>query len=247
MIRSRTYGSTNNHANRIQNTVQRKSVAADIDNEKKETKKAATSYQGQSSTRFSCGICFDSVKVYKMFTNPSCNHPFCTKCISKYVKLLRKEKVLKLNCPDPECSLELKPEQFQSILPTQVIEEWESAIYESSISLRQKIYCPYKNCSVMMVNDGEEVVTSCECPSCHRLFCAQCKVPWHADMSCRRFQKSKKGQDEKQLDEKFSELAKREKWQKCPKCYMHVQRKGGCEHISCRLYILIILTSFNFD
>ncbi|XP_058757065.1 uncharacterized protein LOC131630288 [Vicia villosa] len=229
-----TRSGTSHSTKTIQNTKKRKSLGADSDNEKKKTKKATTSYQGKPSKRFSCGICFDSVKESKIFTNTSCNHPFCTKCISKYVKLQRKQKVVKLTCPDPQCSLELKPQHLQSILPKELIVEWESAIYESSISLKKKIYCPYKNCSLMLVNDGKEVVTSCECPSCHRLFCAQCKVPWHADMSCRRFQKSAKRRDEKQLDEKFMELAKRNKWQKCPKCCMHVQRNGGCEHMSCR-------------
>ncbi|CAI8596847.1 unnamed protein product [Vicia faba] len=223
ICKANNFHSTNNEANGFQ------SVEADNDNEKQ---KATTAYQGKSSKRFSCGICFDSVKDSKMFTNPSCNHRFCTKCVSKYVKLKRKEKVVKLTCPEPECSSKLKPQQFQSILPKDLLVEWESAIYESSVSLKHKFYCPYENCSILMVNDGVKVVTSCECPSCHRLFCAQCKVPWHVDMNCRKFQKSTR--DEKQLDKKFLELAKRKKWQQCPKCSMHVQRKGGCEHISCR-------------
>ncbi|KAL5077246.1 hypothetical protein RYX36_016230 [Vicia faba] len=216
MNRSRTSISTNSHAKGIQITMKRKT-------------------QGQSSKRFNCGICFDSLTVSNAFTNTSCNHPFCTNCISKYVNVQINKSAVKVSCPNPECSVELKPQHLQSILPKQVIVEWESAICESSISLRKRFYCPYKNCSLLLVNDGVEVVTSCECPSCHRLFCAQCKVPWHADMSCRRFQKSKTGRDnEKQLDEKFYELAKRKKWQKCPKCSIHVQRTGGCEHISCR-------------
>ncbi|XP_058783900.1 E3 ubiquitin-protein ligase RSL1-like [Vicia villosa] len=208
----------------------RKSLSEDSHGEKR--KKATTTQSSKSI----CGICFDSVKDYKIFTNTSCNHPFCTKCISKYVKLQRKLKVVKLSCPDPECSLVLKPQQFQSILRKDLIVEWESAICESSISLKQKIYCPYKNCSLMMVNDGVEVVTSCECPSCHRLFCAQCNVPWHADMNCREYreyQNSKPVQEEKQLDEKFLELAKTKNWQKCPGCSMYVQKRGGCNHMSC--------------
>ncbi|XP_058757064.1 E3 ubiquitin-protein ligase RSL1-like [Vicia villosa] len=218
-------------AKELQIITKRKPLSEDRYEKNKKTNKATTSRQ---PSKRRCGICFDSVTDSEIFTNTSCNHPFCTRCISKYVKLQRKDKVVKLNCPDPQCSLKLKPQHLESILPKELIVEWESAIYESSISLKKKIYCPYKNCSVMMVNDGEEVVTSCECPSCHRLFCAQCKVPWHVDMSCRRFQKSTKGQHEKELDEKFMELAKRKKWQKCPKCSMHVQRNGGCEHISCR-------------
>ncbi|KAI5408805.1 hypothetical protein KIW84_054590 [Lathyrus oleraceus] len=164
-----------------------------------------------------------------MFTNTSCNHPFCTNCISKYVDVRIKQNTVKLSCPNPECSVELKPLHLQSILPKQVILEWESAICESSISLKQKFYCPYNNCSILLVNDGIEVVTSCESPSCHRLFCAQCKVPWHGDMNCQEFQQSKTGRDnEKQLDEKFFQLARTQNWQKCPGCSMYVQKNGGC-------------------
>ncbi|KAK2440799.1 putative E3 ubiquitin-protein ligase RNF217 [Trifolium repens] len=199
-------------------------------------KKASTTStsQGQSPKSL-CGICLDSVINSKIFTNGSCNHPFCTKCISKYVKVKRKEKVAKVNCPHPNCSVELKPQHLRSILSKNIIVDWESAIYESSIPLRKKIYCPYKNCSLLMVNNGAEKVTSCECPSCHRLFCAQCKVPWHANINCRKFQKLKKVSDkEQQLDMKFLELAKRKEWQKCPRCSMHVEKAEGCSHMTCR-------------
>ncbi|KEH37461.1 zinc finger, C3HC4 type (RING finger) protein [Medicago truncatula] len=204
-----------------QNTVKRNSLSQDLDDEYEENKKATTGNnkqvqikpernrnkikiifllkrktktvieQGQSSKIF-CGICFDSVTDSNMFST-GCNHPFCTKCICKYVKNQITEKVVKLNCPDPECS--------------------------------DKIYCPYNNCSLLMVNDAACAVTSCECSSCHRLFCVQCKVPWHTDMNCRQFQKS---MSENQLDKNFLKLAKREKWQRCPKCSMHVQKTGGC-------------------
>ncbi|MCI21269.1 putative E3 ubiquitin-protein ligase RNF217-like, partial [Trifolium medium] len=85
----------------------------------------------------------------------------------KFTCVQRKDKVVKLNCPNPTCSVQLTPEHLQSILSKKVMIDWESAIHESSISLEQKIYCPYKNCSLLLVNDGAEVVTSCECPSCH--------------------------------------------------------------------------------
>jgi E3 ubiquitin-protein ligase RNF144 len=238
-----------------QNTVKRNSLSQDLDDEDEENKKATTRNnkqiqikpernrktrivikQGQSS-KILCGICFDSVTRSNMFSTGSCNHPFCTKCISKYVKNKIKEKVVKLNCPDPECSVELKPEHLQSILPNKIIVDWESANCESSIALKDKIYCPYENCSLLMVNDAACAVTSYECPSCHRLFCAQCKVPWHADMNCRQFQKSKR---ENKLDKNFLELAKRKRWQRCPTCSMHVQKAGGCMSVRCRLYCIVI-------
>ena len=51
----------------------------------------------------------------------------------------------------------------------------------------KKFYCPYKDCSAMLVDDGGELVTASECPNCRRLFCAQCRVSWHASIECRDF------------------------------------------------------------
>ncbi|XP_039687952.1 probable E3 ubiquitin-protein ligase RNF144A [Medicago truncatula] len=196
--------------------------------EKDKSKTKTAIEQGQSS-KICCGICFDSVTNSNMFSTGLCNHPFCTKCISKYVKIEIKEKVVKIKCPDPECSVELKPEHLQCILPKKIIVDWESANCEASIALKEKFYCPYKNCSLLLVNDeAGRAITSCECPYCHRLFCAQCKVPWHGNMNCQEFEKSEIGQGLKQSDRKFLELAKREKWKRCPKCSMHVQRTTGC-------------------
>jgi E3 ubiquitin-protein ligase RNF144 len=195
-------------------------------------------FTSSQAPKLLCGICIDSVKESRIFKS-ECNHSFCKKCISKYVTIQRKEKVVKLNCPDPGCSVELKPENLQSMFPKKFIVEWESANCASSIDSKEKLYCPYKNCSLLLVNDEADSVTSCECPSCHRLFCAKCKVPWHADMNCRQFQKSKIG-GEKQWDRNFLVLAKREKWQRCPKCSMHVEKTYGCLHMRCRLYFIII-------
>ncbi|WJX42438.1 RBR-type E3 ubiquitin transferase [Trifolium repens] len=47
---------------------------------------------------------------------------------------------------------------------------------EENISM---IKCPDPKCNAMLVNDEKEVVTVAECPHCHRLFCAECKVSWH--------------------------------------------------------------------
>ncbi|AES98005.1 zinc finger, C3HC4 type (RING finger) protein [Medicago truncatula] len=243
---------------RKQNSTKRKSRSENHDDGKKKKKKQATTStnnkliqnkpeeetnktntvmeQGESSKSFNCGICFDSVKNTNMFTASSCNHPFCTNCISKYVAVQREKDVVKVNCPEPECIVELKLETLQYFLPKKVIADWEYAIFESSIYTKQIFYCPYnncslfpskkkKNCSRLMVEEG---VTSCECPSCHGLICAQCKVPWHSDMNCQEFM------DEKHMDMKFLELAKREKWQRCPRCSMYVQRRDGCKQMTCR-------------
>ncbi|XP_027337726.1 probable E3 ubiquitin-protein ligase RNF217 [Abrus precatorius] len=188
---------------------------------------------GQPS-QFLCGICFDHKPVSDMFKQGKCNHPFCTICISKHVATQIHQNILKVNCPNPNCSMELKPEFLHTILPKEVIVRWETARCEALIVGSEKTYCPFKDCSVLLLDDGGKVVISAECPSCHRLFCAQCRVPWHGGWSCKEYQRLKKSRDEKELDKKFLKLAKGKMWQKCPQCAMFVQRRGGCEHMTCR-------------
>jgi hypothetical protein len=81
------------------------------------------------------------------------------------------------NCSFESFCLELKVE--------------EEDLQASIIECQKTTFCPFKNCSVLLVNDRDVGVTSAECPSCHRLFCAQCKVPWHGGINCQEFQQQK--------------------------------------------------------
>uniref|UniRef100_A0A803MFA9 RING-type domain-containing protein n=1 Tax=Chenopodium quinoa TaxID=63459 RepID=A0A803MFA9_CHEQI len=72
-----------------------------------------------------------------------------------------------------------------------------------------------------------------ECPSCFRLFCAQCKVGWHADIGCAEYQSLSKDEREKE-DIMLRKLAKTKNWQRCPKCKYYVEKSEGCLYMKCR-------------
>ncbi|KAG4920594.1 hypothetical protein JHK82_049547 [Glycine max] len=146
--------------------------------------------KSDQSSKFFCGICLDDKPVSDMFKVGKCEHSFCTHGISKHVATQMHQNILVVMCPNPKCSMELKPEYLHAILPREVLVRWKCAMFESLIVESEKTYyyCPFKDCSVLLVKNGGEVVTGAECPSCHRLFCAQCKVPWHEKMSCNEFQ-----------------------------------------------------------
>ncbi|XP_057432494.1 uncharacterized protein LOC130725266 [Lotus japonicus] len=134
----------------------------------------------------------DYKKHSEKFKGSKCKHSFCSDCISNHVAAQIQQNNLKVNCPEFNCGEELKQKNLQPILPKEVFDRWESVRCKSLISVGTKTYCPYKNFSVLTVDDGGEVLTSAECPSCHRLFCAQCLVPWHAGMNCEKFKKKSK-------------------------------------------------------
>ncbi|KAJ9559939.1 hypothetical protein OSB04_005099 [Centaurea solstitialis] len=176
----------------------------------------------------------DRKSAEDMFHNINvCTHLFCLDCIGSHVAAKIKENIIQVKCPDPNCKALIGPEICRSIVPKEVLERWEDSLCESLILGSQKFYCPFKDCSAMLVNDGGETVTSSECPNCNRLFCAQCKVVWHSGMDCRMFQSLKEGERDPE-DIMLMDLAKNNKWRRCPSCKFYVEKTQGCLHIACR-------------
>ncbi|GFZ20494.1 zinc finger (C3HC4-type RING finger) family protein [Actinidia rufa] len=107
---------------------------------------------------------------------------------------------------------------------------------ESSITASDKIYCPYPRCSALM-SKAEVLVKahsggSSKCKICHGLFCVNCKVPWHNDMSCHAYKSSNPYPCAE--DTKLKSLATKNLWRQCVKCNHKVELAAGCNHIYCR-------------
>ncbi|KAL5062572.1 hypothetical protein RYX36_024309 [Vicia faba] len=180
-----------------------------------------------------CSICMEAKPIKGIFKNPNCLHSFCKDCIGRYLAAKVQENISKVSCPEPNCKGTLEAYHCSSIIPKDLFDRWENALCENSVLASQKFYCPFKDCSAMLVNDAKEVVTASECPHCHRLFCAQCRVSWHAGVDCRKF-KSLKNNERGKEDLLAMNLAKKKNWKRCPKCKYYVEKVHGCTHITCR-------------
>ncbi|XP_009769156.1 E3 ubiquitin-protein ligase RSL1-like [Nicotiana sylvestris] len=187
---------------------------------------------GESSLSF-CEICAERKESDEMFTIQTCSHIFCTDCISKHVATKIQENIHVVTCPGVACREILDFETCSSIVPKEVISRWDEMLCESLILASQKFYCPYKDCSAMLVNDSDEIIRESECPSCWRLFCAQCKVPWHCGVECVEFQQLNSDERDRE-DLMVRELAKAKEWTRCPYCKYFVEKTEGCLHMTCR-------------
>ncbi|KAL2336355.1 hypothetical protein Fmac_010801 [Flemingia macrophylla] len=204
----------------------------EVDSDPVKTLKGKHKERGESSSVY-CGICMDVKPSGEMFRYENCSHSFCDDCIGKYVAAKIQENISMVKCPDPKCKVVVEPQYCGSIVPREVIDRWEDALCENLLLESQKFYCPFKDCSAMLIYDAEEVVTASECPHCNRLFCAQCKVSWHAGVECREFQNLKQSEREKE-DLMVIELAKNQSWRRCSKCNFYVEKVDGCSHVTCR-------------
>ncbi|XP_004242195.1 E3 ubiquitin-protein ligase RSL1-like [Solanum lycopersicum] len=187
---------------------------------------------GESSLSF-CEICAERKEIDEMFTIESCSHVFCADCINKHVSIKIQDKIHVVTCPGVACRGILDFETCVSIIPKDVRDSWDELLCESLILASQRFYCPYKDCSAMLVNDSDEIVRESECPVCRRLFCAQCYVPWHYDFQCEEF--GRMNVEERDGDDLMvMELAKAKQWTRCPYCRFFVEKTEGCLHMTCR-------------
>ncbi|KAK4391913.1 hypothetical protein Sango_1969100 [Sesamum angolense] len=187
------------------------------------------------SLTFMCEICADEKPTNDLFRVLGCTHSYCSECMGKYVASKLQENITAITCPVSGCNGFLEPQHCRSILPKQVFDRWGDALCEAVILASEKFYCPYKDCSALLIDDQSvenEVIMQSECPDCNRLFCVQCKVPWHSGMACSDFQKLK--EDERSNEDiMLMNLAKSRKWMRCPKCKFYVERSSGCLFMRC--------------
>lgn len=191
---------------------------------------------------FMCDICVDEKPKTALFNILGCSHSYCSDCMSKYVASKLQENITNISCPVSDCDGRLEPGHCRSILPSQVFDRWGDVLCESLILASQRFYCPFKDCSALLVDDSNGnngVITQSECPNCNRLFCAQCRVPWHLDISCAEFKKLNKNERERD-DIMLMNLAKKKKWMRCPKCKFYVEKSQGCLFMRCRLVFILM-------
>uniref|UniRef100_A0A5B7BRQ3 RBR-type E3 ubiquitin transferase n=1 Tax=Davidia involucrata TaxID=16924 RepID=A0A5B7BRQ3_DAVIN len=180
-----------------------------------------------------CEICVEDKESDEMFTNESCDHSFCTDCIGKHVATKIQENIQVVTCPGLDCKGVIEIDACRSVIPKEVLDRWDEAICESLILASQKFYCPFRDCSAMLVNDGVEVIRESECPICRRLFCAQCDVPWHSGVECEEYQRLNEYERGRE-DLMVRELARDKHWMRCPNCKFIVEKSEGCLHMTCR-------------
>lgn len=187
-----------------------------------------------------CKICLEDTDANQMFSVNGCQHRYCFSCMRQHVQVKLLQAILP-TCPHEGCKSKLNIENCKNFLTPELTDIMSQRIKESSVPASQKVYCPFPRCSALMSKDevygyasarGKEISGSTKCTKCYRLFCVNCKVPWHNNMTC---------YDYKRLnpcplpeEAKLKSLASRNLWRQCRKCNHMVELSEGCYHISCR-------------
>nr|XP_004238043.1 probable E3 ubiquitin-protein ligase RNF217 [Solanum lycopersicum] len=189
--------------------------------------------EGEDQLNNFCEICLDDKEGWEMFKNDTCSHSFCYECTGKHIMARISEKAKVIGCPAVSCGAAFDVNACRFLIPEDARIQWDESVCQSMILDSQKLYCPFRDCSALLINDSGATIERNRCPLCKRSFCAVCRVPWHSEFTCKEFQKlnAKKGG---KGEEMVKILAKKKNWQKCPNCKVYVEKTEGCIHMTCR-------------
>ncbi|WOG87563.1 hypothetical protein DCAR_0206792 [Daucus carota subsp. sativus] len=197
---------------------------------------AQITWPGKSSIKTieTCKICLEDRAVGQMLVVDGCKHRYCSSCLKQHAQAKLSEGMLP-SCPHEGCKTELKFEYCRKFLPGEVLDIMSQRIKEATVPVTDKVYCPYPRCSILMSKTEVCAINNAggsRCMNCHGLFCINCKVPWHSNLSCSHYKSLHPHPSSEEV--KLKTLATRKQWRQCEKCNNMIELKEGCYHISCR-------------
>ncbi|XP_019087911.1 PREDICTED: uncharacterized protein LOC104729012 [Camelina sativa] len=198
--------------------------------------------QAKATRKEECAICFNDIYAERMFSVDKCRHRFCFQCVKQHVevKLLHG---LVPKCPHGGCKTELVIDACGKLLTPKLSQMWQQRIKEIAVPVTERVYCPYPRCSALMsktkIAETAKSLLSVypksgvrRCVECRGLFCVDCKVPWHGNLSCTEYKKLYPNPPAD--DVKLKSLANNKMWRQCGKCQHMIELTQGCNHITCR-------------
>ncbi|KAL8096915.1 hypothetical protein AgCh_030122 [Apium graveolens] len=184
----------------------------------------------ENGSIMTCEICIEPICLpSKKFKNQEkCAHPFCEECVIKYIEVKIDERVCEIKCPALNCVHFLDPFSVRPLIAPNVFDKWCDLLCENAVLGFERCYCPYRDCSVLIVNECGGCVKQSKCPKCGKMFCFSCKIAWHAGYRC---EEGRELRDRN--DVAFGMLAERRKWKRCPVCLHFVELVSGCSIVKC--------------
>jgi hypothetical protein len=176
-----------------------------------------------------CPICLEPAAEASMTTRLACGHRGCTPCLRSFVSArVRDGEVLErqLRCPfSADCRRELDldvlrvvatPALFSRLLQLRAV-RWQP--HPSSGMFI--VYCGTPRCPPFLapVPSSREPV---DCPVCARRYCSSCQGDWHESSTCHQGREAW-----------VQTFAKKQGWVGCPICGVIVEKRGGCNFITC--------------
>ena len=164
----------------------------------------------------SCKICTQSYSRVLPSFKFQCRHTFCCECVRILLVNALQTKKTVFKCPEVECKHEVTEAEYEQFIDSSEMRSlFEDAKQHSFL---QSI--PLFNCVCGLVCEIEREQKIIFCPTCREQKCTTCAQKPHSG-GCIK------------VDPSLLELVKDGKMKPCPGCKSLIEKKRGCDHMTC--------------
>lgn len=179
-----------------------------------------------------CGICLSGVPETELYRLESCGDPYCRDCVKLHLNSVISSREFPLRCCRDGCDMlwswsDVNNMKKFGFCTLQTVINASISCYVAQNPDKAR-YCITPDCQ--MVYKVSQTGGRFVCSLCHTALCTKCHVEYHAGTSCAIYEK------ERQINENgLREWISGDRLNRdlCPKCYIGIERYGGCQHMQC--------------
>ncbi|CAD8113857.1 unnamed protein product [Paramecium sonneborni] len=167
-----------------------------------------------------CGICLGEYQDKQKALN--CRHEFCKQCLQNYLdNKINNGQVLEIECPQQKCDNYFNDEIIKSLVNDEQYQKYEKFKRQKLLDRDETVrWCVRPGCDKYI--KGKSLLSNTVKCECGQEICYECRREDHPGMTC-----------EEALDKYYEQTLKQLVIQRCPKCKAPIQKKEGCNHMTC--------------
>lgn len=170
-----------------------------------------------------CLTCGSDDIPYAQSAKLACGHRMCNDCLKRIFEMSVKDPV---HMPPKCCTDQYIPlKHVDKLFDDKFKTLWNRKYQE--YHTKNRIYCPALKCGEWIKPSHIHTMQGrkyAKCPRCRTIVCTLCNNKMHKSTDCPKDPEIAK----------LVEQAKDEGWQRCYSCNAFVERKEGCNHMTCR-------------
>jgi hypothetical protein len=169
----------------------------------------------------------------KQYSN-KCKHKtrsLCDDCmVEGYKNMFREKMSTEVRCLELGCYVEFDHNEVKNILEKKAknfFDRYTEFLLQSTVEqMPEFIWCAH-SCGSGQLNECGKSNPIVICVNCKQKTCFIHKCQWHTGLTCWQYDMQRSA--EEKLNEEW--IVKNTK---CPKCLYHIEKDGGCDHMTCR-------------
>jgi hypothetical protein len=166
--------------------------------------------------------------------------PVCKSCIgntmSARLDLVGARKV-GVGCVEPGCIVDWNWNLITKYLPLgKALEKFNMEMFEvwKQEATPKLITCLTPGCNIIGLPDTTAPgYPQISCSSCALRSCAECRVPWHPDLTCSEYAVKHLHEQMSDPEKDTLTLMQTKDGKRCPNCFLVIEKDGGCNSMFC--------------